>query len=356
MKPGWFELQIDLGIACQHAGDADGAVAAFGEAVKLRPQDAEAYNDLGLALVQKGDAGEAISKFKTAAQLRPDDGTFRGNLAIGYMQRADFDAAITELQAAIQAGARQCFPALQPGSGVQAERSARQGRSRIPERHPLAARLGGCPLHAGCLFWQKGEFDQASHGTAERRFGISPTTPKLITLWARFSSSRENCRKPQRRCGRRFGLQPEFAGAHTTLAAVLRQLGDAQGAAEEAKAGAKIAAVHQQSASRNVLDELRKTVTECRRRGWRRSRNSARPSTPSQTIAAAHYQLGLALSRQGHKDEAKKEFQKAAELDPHLTAPQVEKVYTPEKSPVAAIANRYQIGHHRNSVCDLHVQ
>ena len=32
-------------------------MAAFGEAVHLRPQDAEAYNDLGLALMQKGDAG-----------------------------------------------------------------------------------------------------------------------------------------------------------------------------------------------------------------------------------------------------------------------------------------------------------
>ena len=37
--------------------------------------------------------------------------------------------------------------------------------------------------------------------------------------------------------------------------------------------------------------------------------------------AAAHYQLGLALSRKGEKDEASREFQRASELDPHLTAP-----------------------------------
>ena len=64
LKPDWFELQIELGIACQHAGDSDGAVAAFSEAIKLRPQDPEAYNDLGLALVQKGDAEGAIPKFQ----------------------------------------------------------------------------------------------------------------------------------------------------------------------------------------------------------------------------------------------------------------------------------------------------
>src|SRR2546422_4918852 len=35
-------------------------------------------------------------------------------------------------------------------------------------------------------------------------------------------------------------LQPDFAGAHTTLAAVLRQLGDTAGAAAESKAGTEI--------------------------------------------------------------------------------------------------------------------
>ena len=33
-------------------------------------------------------------------------------------------------------------------------------------------------------------------------------------------------------------LDPDFAGAHTTLAAVLRQLGDTTGAAAEGQAGA----------------------------------------------------------------------------------------------------------------------
>jgi Flp pilus assembly protein TadD len=39
------------------------------------------------------------------------------------------------------------------------------------------------------------------------------------------------------------------------------------------------------------------------------------------TYAAAHYQLGLALQQSGKKDEAKKEFEKAGQLDPKLTPP-----------------------------------
>jgi tetratricopeptide (TPR) repeat protein len=36
------------------------------------------------------------------------------------------------------------------------------------------------------------------------------------------------------------------------------------------------------------------------------------------SYAPAHFQLGLALQRKGEKEEAAKEFQRAAELDPRL--------------------------------------
>ena len=37
--------------------------------------------------------------------------------------------------------------------------------------------------------------------------------------------------------------------------------------------------------------------------------------------APAHYQLGMALQRKGSKEEASKEFQKAAELDSRFKTP-----------------------------------
>jgi len=38
--------------------------------------------------------------------------------------------------------------------------------------------------------------------------------------------------------------------------------------------------------------------------------------------AMAHYELGLTLSRKGQKEEARDEYRKAAELDPHLAPPE----------------------------------
>jgi Flp pilus assembly protein TadD len=37
--------------------------------------------------------------------------------------------------------------------------------------------------------------------------------------------------------------------------------------------------------------------------------------------APAHFQLGLALQRKGERAESVREFQRARELDPHLTPP-----------------------------------
>jgi Flp pilus assembly protein TadD len=115
-------------------------------------------------------------------------------------------------------------------------------------------------------------------------------------------------------------LQPEFAGAHTTLATVLRQLGDTEGAAAESRAGAEIAkqktneqaALFATNSGRRLFNagDLEGAISQFR---------AAINSLPG--YAPAHYQLGLALQRKGNKQEAAQEFKAAAALDPRLKPP-----------------------------------
>ena len=115
-------------------------------------------------------------------------------------------------------------------------------------------------------------------------------------------------------------LQPDFAGAHTTLAAVLRQLGDHEGAAAESKAGTEIgkeknnqqAALFATNSGKRLLGvgDLEGAISQFK---------SAIQAVPG--YAQAHFQLGLALQRKGEKAESAREFQKARELDPRLTPP-----------------------------------
>jgi Flp pilus assembly protein TadD len=49
----------------------DEAIEHYSEAVRLRPDYAEAYNNLGTALARKGNAASAARAFARAIEIRP---------------------------------------------------------------------------------------------------------------------------------------------------------------------------------------------------------------------------------------------------------------------------------------------
>jgi len=101
---------------------------------------------------------------------------------------------------------------------------------------------------------------------------------------------------------------------------VLRQLGDAEGAARESKSGAEIAkdanalqaATFSTNSGRRLLNagDLDGAISQLR---------SAIQQVP--TYAPAHFYLGQALVSKGLPKEASYEFQKASDLDPQFKLP-----------------------------------
>jgi len=115
-------------------------------------------------------------------------------------------------------------------------------------------------------------------------------------------------------------MQPDFAGAHTTMATVLRQLGDAEGAATESRAGTEIAKQKtSEQAALFATNSGRRLPNAGDLEGAISQFRSAINSAPN--FAAAHFQLGMALRQQGKIAEAQKEFKRAVALDPLLTPP-----------------------------------
>ena len=113
-------------------------------------------------------------------------------------------------------------------------------------------------------------------------------------------------------------LQPDFAGAHTTLAAVLRQSGDAQAAAQEARLGNQLAKQKTDMQATLFATNSGKRLLRVGDLDGAISQFRAAINT-SPNYAPAHYQLGIALLQQGKKEEAAQEFQRASELDAKFT-------------------------------------
>lgn len=66
-------LLLDSGIAMMNESCFDDAIAAFREAIRLRPDYADAYTNLGIALEQQQKPKEAVVALREAIRLNPGD-------------------------------------------------------------------------------------------------------------------------------------------------------------------------------------------------------------------------------------------------------------------------------------------
>src|SRR5262249_1839464 len=77
-------------------GRSEAAVAAYREALRLRPDDPEAHSNLGAALHDQGKWEAAAAEFREALRLRPDDPEAHNNLGIALHDQGKREAAVAE--------------------------------------------------------------------------------------------------------------------------------------------------------------------------------------------------------------------------------------------------------------------
>ena len=90
------------GNAWREKHDYDRAIADYGQAIRLDPKFAHAYNNRGIAYARKGEGHHAIADHSQAIRLNPDDAAFYKLRADAYARQNDNDRAITDLDQAIR--------------------------------------------------------------------------------------------------------------------------------------------------------------------------------------------------------------------------------------------------------------
>jgi superkiller protein 3 len=85
-------------------GDLAGAIAAYGKAIELDPELAEAHSNLGVTLMTKGDLPAAVAACKKAVELDPNYPKAYTNLIVVYGIKKDYDRAWEVIRAARRKG------------------------------------------------------------------------------------------------------------------------------------------------------------------------------------------------------------------------------------------------------------
>lgn len=126
-----------VGRARLAAGDTDGAMRHFGEALRINPRWPETRAGLGEALWNRGLRDEAIWNYREAVRLDPRDPVLRQHLTRVLLERGWTDDAIREAQAGIAATAGGSpSPRLE---GLLAAAQARRGEELQVERRDADA-------------------------------------------------------------------------------------------------------------------------------------------------------------------------------------------------------------------------
>jgi tetratricopeptide (TPR) repeat protein len=89
IKPNFADARINIGVAQAAQGKYDEAICHYREALRIRPDDAGTHNNIGVALAAQGKVEGAIDHYTQALRISPDHEKARANLAAALAGREE---------------------------------------------------------------------------------------------------------------------------------------------------------------------------------------------------------------------------------------------------------------------------
>ena len=102
LKPDYAEAHYNLGNVLQKQGFLEAAVESYQQALKIKPDYAEAHNNLGNVLEKQGFLEAALECYQKALTFKPDYAQAYYNLGNVFRQEGNLEAALTSYQQALK--------------------------------------------------------------------------------------------------------------------------------------------------------------------------------------------------------------------------------------------------------------
>ena len=102
LKPDFAEAHNNLGLALQEQGQLAAAVAQYQQALRLKPNYVNAHYNLGNALKAQGQLAAAVAQYQEAVRLKPDYAEAHNNLGGAFRDQGKLDEALVCYRRALE--------------------------------------------------------------------------------------------------------------------------------------------------------------------------------------------------------------------------------------------------------------
>jgi tetratricopeptide (TPR) repeat protein len=102
LKPDFAEAFNNRGVARKAKGDLEAALEDYNEAIRLMPDNAKAFYNRGIARQAKGDLEGGLQDYNEAIRLMPDYAEAFNNRGLARQAKGDLEAALEDYNEAIR--------------------------------------------------------------------------------------------------------------------------------------------------------------------------------------------------------------------------------------------------------------
>lgn len=309
----------EQGLALLARGEAEQAVLAFQQALRLGGHDAEVHHHLGLALLMQGRVAEATEAFRQTLQRRPDHAAAHNNLGLALHHDNHKAEALDHWRQAVQL--EPLYPQAHNNLGLALlERNElTEAEASLREAVRLQADFAEAHNNLAVVLWRQSQPEQwqqaMRHWRQALRFKPDYTEARHNLDHALRDQAR--LAGPEGRMREAIRLDPNSAGAYNNLGVALLEQEDLPGAESSLRQALRLQPEFPE-AHNNLSVVL-----------WRQGRLEEARAAAEEALrlrpdfAEAHNNLGNVCHAQGRMEESLARFERSLELkpdypDPHL--------------------------------------
>jgi predicted O-linked N-acetylglucosamine transferase (SPINDLY family) len=301
----------DLGNELYGQGRINEAVAAYRDAVRIKPDHAEAHCNLGNALKQRGDLNEAVDAYRTAIANKPNYAKAYYNLGLALREHGKRDQAVDAWRRAVVLDPN--MAEAHSDLGVALQELGRLDEAIAAYRQAIRIKPDYDRAHhnLGIALKEQGKIGEAI-AAWRQAIGIRPRSAEALSDLGHALTLEHKLDEAVAACRQAIRINPRHAEAHCNLGTALREQGkldDAIAAYREAiRINPAFAEFHCNLgvalAERGKLDEAVAAHREA---------INQKPD-----YAVGHSNLGVGLQEQGKLEEAVTAYRKAISLKPQF--------------------------------------